>query len=153
MKTEHTTGNTFHVSQRKPRQCLVLLLLLMLLYFHCRLFGLFPSFAGKSFREQQCEKYDGYNITDVNGNTLEWVPMYSGLSPRDRCKLVCRAKRGNEFKVFETKVSALLWHPALGSPWRATPAKRAMHGFIHDTHKALDLLFRASTRCIKATYP
>uniref|UniRef100_A0A670YYJ2 ADAM metallopeptidase with thrombospondin type 1 motif 8 n=1 Tax=Pseudonaja textilis TaxID=8673 RepID=A0A670YYJ2_PSETE len=58
----------------------------------------------KSFREQQCEKYDRYNFTDLNGNFLEWVPMYAGVSPRDRCKLVCRAKRGNEFKVFETKV-------------------------------------------------
>ncbi|XP_013922506.1 PREDICTED: A disintegrin and metalloproteinase with thrombospondin motifs 8-like [Thamnophis sirtalis] len=59
---------------------------------------------GKSFREHQCEKYDRYNFTDLNGNLLEWVPMYAGVSPRDRCKLVCRAKRGNEFKVFETKV-------------------------------------------------
>ncbi|XP_061448444.1 A disintegrin and metalloproteinase with thrombospondin motifs 8 [Rhineura floridana] len=59
---------------------------------------------GKSFREQQCEKYDRYNFTDPNGNLLEWVPMYAGVSPRDRCKLVCRAKRRDEFKVFETKV-------------------------------------------------
>ncbi|KAL7981535.1 hypothetical protein Chor_005623 [Crotalus horridus] len=58
----------------------------------------------KSFREHQCEKYDRYNFTDLNGNLLEWVPMYAGVSPRDRCKLICRAKRGNEFKVFETKV-------------------------------------------------
>ncbi|XP_044295490.1 A disintegrin and metalloproteinase with thrombospondin motifs 8 [Varanus komodoensis] len=58
----------------------------------------------RSFREQQCEKYDRYNFTDLNGNLLEWVPMYAGVSPRDRCKLICRAKRGNEFKVFETKV-------------------------------------------------
>ncbi|XP_054853798.1 A disintegrin and metalloproteinase with thrombospondin motifs 8 [Eublepharis macularius] len=57
----------------------------------------------KSFREEQCEKYNS-NSTELNGSGREWVPMYSGVSPRDRCKLVCRAKRGNEFKVFETKV-------------------------------------------------
>nr|XP_003223216.1 PREDICTED: A disintegrin and metalloproteinase with thrombospondin motifs 8 [Anolis carolinensis] len=58
----------------------------------------------KSFREQQCEKYNRYNYTDMNGNLLEWAPKYAGVSPRDRCKLVCQAKKGNEFKVFETKV-------------------------------------------------
>ncbi|XP_020647584.3 A disintegrin and metalloproteinase with thrombospondin motifs 8 [Pogona vitticeps] len=58
----------------------------------------------KSFREQQCEKYDSHNYTDLNGNLLEWVPMYAGVSTRDRCKLVCRAKRGNEFKMFDNKV-------------------------------------------------
>ncbi|KAH0623268.1 hypothetical protein JD844_031378 [Phrynosoma platyrhinos] len=65
----------------------------------------FISAKGKSFREQQCEKYDRYNYTDMNGNLLEWVPMYAGVSPRDRCKLVCQAKRRNGFKVFETKVT------------------------------------------------
>nr|XP_028563923.1 A disintegrin and metalloproteinase with thrombospondin motifs 8 [Podarcis muralis] len=61
---------------------------------------------GKSFREQQCEKYDTYNYTNTNGNLLEWVPMYTGVSPRDRCKLFCRAKGGTrQFKVFESKVA------------------------------------------------
>nr|XP_009931200.1 PREDICTED: A disintegrin and metalloproteinase with thrombospondin motifs 8 [Opisthocomus hoazin] len=59
---------------------------------------------GKSFREQQCEKYNGYNLTDLEGNRLEWVPKYAGVSPRDRCKLFCRARGRSEFKVFEAKV-------------------------------------------------
>ncbi|XP_036601927.1 A disintegrin and metalloproteinase with thrombospondin motifs 8 [Trichosurus vulpecula] len=59
---------------------------------------------GKSFREQQCEKYNAYNFTDINGNLLQWVPKYAGVSPRDRCKLFCRARGRSEFKVFETKV-------------------------------------------------
>ncbi|XP_074833235.1 A disintegrin and metalloproteinase with thrombospondin motifs 8 isoform X2 [Carettochelys insculpta] len=59
---------------------------------------------GKSFREQQCEKYNSYNFTDLDGKLLEWVPKYSGVSPRDRCKLFCRAKGRSEFKVFEAKV-------------------------------------------------
>ncbi|XP_061870092.1 A disintegrin and metalloproteinase with thrombospondin motifs 8 [Colius striatus] len=59
---------------------------------------------GKSFREQQCEKYNSYNFTDQEGNLLEWVPKYAGVSPRDRCKLFCRARGRSEFKVFEAKV-------------------------------------------------
>uniref|UniRef100_A0A8C5K450 ADAM metallopeptidase with thrombospondin type 1 motif 8 n=1 Tax=Jaculus jaculus TaxID=51337 RepID=A0A8C5K450_JACJA len=59
---------------------------------------------GKSFREQQCEKYNAYNHTDLDGNFLQWVPKYSGVSPRDRCKLFCRARGRSEFKVFEAKV-------------------------------------------------
>ncbi|XP_020008131.2 A disintegrin and metalloproteinase with thrombospondin motifs 8 [Castor canadensis] len=58
----------------------------------------------KSFREQQCEKYNAYNFTDADGNLLQWVPKYAGVSPRDRCKLFCRARGRSEFKVFEAKV-------------------------------------------------
>ncbi|OXB57354.1 hypothetical protein ASZ78_007676 [Callipepla squamata] len=58
----------------------------------------------KSFREQQCEKYNSYNFTDLEGNRLEWVPKYAGVSPRDRCKLFCRARGRSEFKVFEPRV-------------------------------------------------
>ncbi|KAM4828331.1 A disintegrin and metalloproteinase with thrombospondin motifs 8 [Thomomys bottae] len=61
-------------------------------------------YDGKSFREQQCEKYNAYNYTDLDGNPLQWVPKYSGVSPRDRCKLFCRARGRSEFKVFEAKV-------------------------------------------------
>uniref|UniRef100_G1MRA5 ADAM metallopeptidase with thrombospondin type 1 motif 8 n=1 Tax=Meleagris gallopavo TaxID=9103 RepID=G1MRA5_MELGA len=63
-----------------------------------------PFLLGKSFREQQCEKYNSYNFTDLEGNRLEWVPKYAGVSPRDRCKLFCRARGRSEFKVFEPKV-------------------------------------------------
>lgn len=65
-------------------------------------------FVGKSFREQQCEKYNAYNYTDMDGNLLQWVPKYAGVSPRDRCKLFCRARGRSEFKVFEAKVRTLL---------------------------------------------
>lgn len=88
----------------------------------------FLLFLGKSFREQQCEKYNAYNYTDIDGNLLQWVPKYSGVSPRDRCKLFCRARGRSEFKVFEAKVSIVLgnsdpqmrrkvtYHP----PWAAS---------------------------------
>ncbi|KAG8434719.1 hypothetical protein GDO86_012898 [Hymenochirus boettgeri] len=58
----------------------------------------------QSFREQQCMKYNNYNYTDSKGNLLQWVPKYSGVSQRDRCKLVCQALTSNEFKVFQSKV-------------------------------------------------
>ncbi|OCT72275.1 A disintegrin and metalloproteinase with thrombospondin motifs 8 isoform X1 [Xenopus laevis] len=57
-----------------------------------------------SFREEQCMKYNSYNFTDEEGNLLQWIPKYSGVSYRDRCKLVCQARDRNEFKVFQSKV-------------------------------------------------
>ncbi|KAI1893463.1 hypothetical protein AGOR_G00123980 [Albula goreensis] len=59
---------------------------------------------GKSFREEQCEKYNSFNYLDIHGNMKQWIPKYAGVSPRDRCKLFCRAKGSSEFKVFESKV-------------------------------------------------
>ncbi|XP_049581654.1 A disintegrin and metalloproteinase with thrombospondin motifs 8 isoform X1 [Syngnathus scovelli] len=59
---------------------------------------------GKSYREEQCEKYNSPNYLDYNGNIKHWIPKYAGVSPRDRCKLFCRARGSNEFKVFESKV-------------------------------------------------
>ncbi|XP_075046666.1 A disintegrin and metalloproteinase with thrombospondin motifs 8 [Mixophyes fleayi] len=58
----------------------------------------------KSFREVQCEKYNTYNYTDRRGNLIEWIPKYSGVPHQDRCKLMCRARGGSEFKVFQPKV-------------------------------------------------
>ncbi|XP_038817305.1 A disintegrin and metalloproteinase with thrombospondin motifs 8-like [Salvelinus namaycush] len=58
----------------------------------------------KSFREEQCEKYNTFNYLDILGNMKQWIPKYAGVSPRDRCKLFCRAKGSSEFKVFEAKV-------------------------------------------------
>uniref|UniRef100_A0A667YMN6 A disintegrin and metalloproteinase with thrombospondin motifs 1 n=1 Tax=Myripristis murdjan TaxID=586833 RepID=A0A667YMN6_9TELE len=59
---------------------------------------------GKSFREEQCEKYNSPSYLDLNGNMKQWIPKYAGVSPRDRCKLFCRARGSSEFKVFEAKV-------------------------------------------------
>ncbi|KAG7484809.1 hypothetical protein MATL_G00054810 [Megalops atlanticus] len=62
------------------------------------------SSSGKSFREEQCEKYNSVNYLNINGNIKQWIPKYAGVSPRDRCKLFCRARGSSEFKVFESKV-------------------------------------------------
>ncbi|KAI5098767.1 A disintegrin and metalloproteinase with thrombospondin motifs 8 [Silurus meridionalis] len=59
---------------------------------------------GKSFREEQCEKYNNPNHFDIHGNVKQWTPKYTGVSPRDRCKLICRARGSSEFRVFEPKV-------------------------------------------------
>ncbi|CAJ0966899.1 unnamed protein product [Ranitomeya imitator] len=55
----------------------------------------------KSFRDLQCEMH---NFRDHHGNLKVWLPKYSGVSPRDRCKLMCQERGGSEFKVFQTKV-------------------------------------------------
>ncbi|KAM9468965.1 A disintegrin and metalloproteinase with thrombospondin motifs 8 [Clarias gariepinus] len=59
---------------------------------------------GKSFREEQCEKYNNPNHFDIRGKVKQWIPKYAGVSPRDRCKLFCRARGSSEFRVFEAKV-------------------------------------------------
>ncbi|CAL8336148.1 unnamed protein product [Boreogadus saida] len=59
---------------------------------------------GKSFREQQCEKYNSPHYLDFNGHMKEWIPKYAGVSPRDRCKLFCITRDSSEFKVFQAKV-------------------------------------------------
>ncbi|KAK6467893.1 A disintegrin and metalloproteinase with thrombospondin motifs 8-like [Huso huso] len=63
-----------------------------------------PDDNGKSFREEQCEKYNSVSYLDMDGNVKQWIPKYAGVSPRDRCKLFCRARGSSEFKVFEPKV-------------------------------------------------
>lgn len=65
---------------------------------------LFFIIVGKSFREEQCEKYKNPSNFDVNGNVKQWIPKYAGVSLRDRCKLFCRARGSSEFRVFESKV-------------------------------------------------
>lgn len=39
-----------------------------------------------------------------SGEGVEWVPKYAGVSPKDRCKLVCRAKGTGYFFVLKSKV-------------------------------------------------
>ncbi|XP_076832008.1 A disintegrin and metalloproteinase with thrombospondin motifs 8 [Brachyhypopomus gauderio] len=62
------------------------------------------SSHGKSFREEQCEKYNNPNHHDIHGKVKQWIPKYAGVSPRDRCRLFCRARGSSEFKVFQAKV-------------------------------------------------
>nr|XP_023417424.1 A disintegrin and metalloproteinase with thrombospondin motifs 9 isoform X7 [Cavia porcellus] len=51
-----------------------------------------PCFKQKrDFREEQCAHFDGKHF-NINGvlPTVRWVPKYSGILMKDRCKLFCR---------------------------------------------------------------
>ncbi|XP_066495448.1 A disintegrin and metalloproteinase with thrombospondin motifs 15 [Tiliqua scincoides] len=74
-------------------------------YRSCGLDPCFDSVPGKSFREEQCEAFNGYNhSTNRLTATVSWVPKYSGVSPRDKCKLICRANGTGYFYVLAPKV-------------------------------------------------
>lgn len=60
---------------------------------------------GQSFREEQCEAFNGLNLnTNRLGSSVVWVPKYSGISPKDKCKLICRANGTGYFYVLAPKV-------------------------------------------------
>ncbi|TSQ46621.1 A disintegrin and metalloproteinase with thrombospondin motifs 15 [Bagarius yarrelli] len=60
---------------------------------------------GKSFREEQCESYNNFSLnTSRLGSSVKWVPKYSGISSKDRCKLICRASGTGYFYVLANKV-------------------------------------------------
>ncbi|CAG08653.1 unnamed protein product, partial [Tetraodon nigroviridis] len=45
----------------------------------------------KDFREEQCSQFDGKHF-NINGlpPSVRWIPKYSGILMKDRCKLFCR---------------------------------------------------------------
>lgn len=61
---------------------------------------------GLTFREEQCLAHNDISshVTFGSGEGVEWVPKYAGVSPKDRCKLVCRAKGTGYFFVLKPKV-------------------------------------------------
>ncbi|XP_063167048.1 A disintegrin and metalloproteinase with thrombospondin motifs 15 [Candoia aspera] len=74
-------------------------------YRSCGLDPCSDSVPGKSFREEQCEAFNGYNhSTNRLTAIVSWVPKYSGVSPRDKCKLICRANGTGYFYVLAPKV-------------------------------------------------
>ena len=71
---------------------------------------------GKSFREEQCEAFNGLNLnTNRLGSSVVWVPKYSGISPKDKCKLICRANGTGYFYVLAPKVCS--WFTLFTSPF------------------------------------
>ncbi|KAJ8401712.1 hypothetical protein AAFF_G00376830 [Aldrovandia affinis] len=61
--------------------------------------------TGKSFREEQCEAFNGFSLNTNRLNpSVVWVPKYSGVSPKDKCKLICRANGTGYFYVLAPKV-------------------------------------------------
>ncbi|XP_040907663.1 A disintegrin and metalloproteinase with thrombospondin motifs 15a [Toxotes jaculatrix] len=60
--------------------------------------------TGKTYREEQCET-SGRNFNSNRiASSVVWVPKYSGVSPDDRCKLICRANGTGYFYVLAPKV-------------------------------------------------
>ncbi|XP_019384327.1 PREDICTED: A disintegrin and metalloproteinase with thrombospondin motifs 1 [Crocodylus porosus] len=64
-----------------------------------------PDNNGKTFREEQCETHNDFSKSPFgSGPAVEWTPKFAGVSPKDRCKLVCRAKGTGYFFVLQPKV-------------------------------------------------
>lgn len=75
-----------------------------------------PLCAGKTFREEQCER-SGLNFSNNRiAPSVVWVPKYSGVSSDDRCKLICRANGTGYFYVLAPKVNRI----ALAVSWILT---------------------------------
>lgn len=66
-----------------------------------------PLLAGRTFREEQCER-SGLNFSNNRiAPFMVWVPKYSGVSSDDRCKLICRANGTGYFYVLASKVNRI----------------------------------------------
>lgn len=79
-------------------------------------------FPGKTFREEQCEAHNEFSKASFgNEPTVEWTPKYAGVSPKDRCKLICQAKGIGYFFVLQPKVDTCTLGSLLRSqrPWLA----------------------------------
>ncbi|KAL1022366.1 hypothetical protein UPYG_G00025740 [Umbra pygmaea] len=65
-----------------------------------------PDSNGLSFREEQCLAHNDFSSQVSFGlDVVEWVPKYAGVSPKDRCKLTCRAKGTGYFFILKPKVA------------------------------------------------
>lgn len=64
-----------------------------------------PENNGKTFRMEQCEAHNEFSKASFgSGPAVEWIPKYAGVSPKDRCKLICQAKGTGYFFVLQPKV-------------------------------------------------
>ncbi|XP_004644840.1 A disintegrin and metalloproteinase with thrombospondin motifs 9 [Octodon degus] len=65
-----------------------------------------PCFKQKrDFREEQCAHFDGKHF-NINGllPTVRWVPKYSGILMKDRCKLFCRVAGSTAYYQLRDRV-------------------------------------------------
>lgn len=79
---------------------------LRFVYLVCGLHYFLIPCPGLTFREEQCLAHNDISshVTFGSGEGVEWVPKYAGVSPKDRCKLVCRAKGTGYFFILKPKV-------------------------------------------------
>ncbi|XP_061825570.2 A disintegrin and metalloproteinase with thrombospondin motifs 20 [Nerophis lumbriciformis] len=61
--------------------------------------------GSKDFREEQCSQFDGkhFNINGLPPN-VRWVPKYSGILLKDRCKLFCRVAGATAYYPLKDRV-------------------------------------------------
>ncbi|KAB5536845.1 hypothetical protein PHYPO_G00112000 [Pangasianodon hypophthalmus] len=59
----------------------------------------------RDFREEQCAAFDGrhFNINGLPPN-VRWVPKYSGILMKDRCKLFCRVAGNTAYYQLKDRV-------------------------------------------------
>ncbi|XP_060513873.2 A disintegrin and metalloproteinase with thrombospondin motifs 20 isoform X1 [Panthera onca] len=60
----------------------------------------------QDFREKQCSDFDGkhFNINGLSPN-VRWLPKYSGIAIKDRCKLYCRVAGTTNFYQLRDRVA------------------------------------------------
>ncbi|ELV10692.1 A disintegrin and metalloproteinase with thrombospondin motifs 20 [Tupaia chinensis] len=60
----------------------------------------------QDFREKQCSDFDGkhFNINGLSPN-VRWLPKYSGIAMKDRCKLYCRVAGTTNFYQLKDRVA------------------------------------------------
>ncbi|EGW10210.1 A disintegrin and metalloproteinase with thrombospondin motifs 20 [Cricetulus griseus] len=60
----------------------------------------------RDFREKQCSDFDGkhFNINGLPAN-VRWLPKYSGIAVKDRCKLYCRVAGTTSFYQLKDRVA------------------------------------------------
>ncbi|XP_069484120.1 A disintegrin and metalloproteinase with thrombospondin motifs 20 [Ambystoma mexicanum] len=61
---------------------------------------------GRDFREVQCSGYDGKHF-NINGlpPSVHWIPKYSGILMKDRCKLFCRVSGTTAYYQLKDRVA------------------------------------------------
>ncbi|KAM3926910.1 A disintegrin and metalloproteinase with thrombospondin motifs 20 [Leptodactylus fuscus] len=59
----------------------------------------------KDFRDVQCSQFDGKHF-NINGLTtsVRWIPKYSGIQLKDRCKLFCRVSGTSSYYQLKDRV-------------------------------------------------
>ncbi|KAG8577665.1 hypothetical protein GDO81_010252, partial [Engystomops pustulosus] len=60
----------------------------------------------KDFRDVQCSQFDGRHF-NINGLTtgVRWIPKYSGILMKDRCKLFCRVSGTSSYYQLRDRVT------------------------------------------------
>ncbi|XP_053319477.1 A disintegrin and metalloproteinase with thrombospondin motifs 20 [Spea bombifrons] len=60
----------------------------------------------KEFRDEQCSQFDGkhFNINGLTSN-VRWIPKYSGILMKDRCKLFCRVSGSSSYYPLKDRVT------------------------------------------------